>query len=175
MEQWKDCFGWENFYQVSDLGNVRSKKRPVKTCLGIAIKGGKVLKKIVATTGYEVVNFTSSNQGRKQELVHRLVLLSFVGLCANGKQACHANGVRHDNRLKNLRWGTVKENHFDQKIHGTKPLGEKSANAKLTERQVSEIKKSLLTHRVLADKYQVGKTTIARIKNGLTWAHINDK
>ena len=175
MEQWKDCFGWEDFYQVSNFGNIRSKKRPVKTCLGVAIKGGKVLKKIIATTGYEVVNFTSSEKGRKQELVHRLVLLAFIGLCEDGKQACHANGIRHDNRLINLRWGTVKENHCDQKIHGTKPIGEFSKNSKLTELQVNEIKKSSSTYRFLANKYQVGKTTIARIKNGLTWVHINDK
>ena len=175
MEQWKDCVGWENFYQVSDLGNVRSKERPVKTCLGIAVKGGNVLKKIIATTGYEVVNFTSSNQGRKQELVHRLVLLSFVGLCSDGKQACHANGIRHDNKLENLRWGTVKENHFDQKIHGTKPIGQMSKNAKLTELQVIEIKQSVLSSNFLAKKYKVGKTTILRIKKGVTWTHLNDK
>jgi hypothetical protein len=50
-----------------------------------------------------------------------------------------------------------------------------SKNAKLTELQVIEIKQSVLSSNFLAKKYKVGKTTILRIKNGVTWTHLNDK
>src|SRR5690606_17793610 len=52
-------------------------------------------------------------------LVHRLVLKAFDGPPPRGHEALHANGVRDDNRLENLSWGTHSENQLDQVDHGT--------------------------------------------------------
>lgn len=105
-EMWKDCYGWESFYEVSNLGNIRSKKRPVPTQFGITTRGGVSIKKIVAKNGYECVNLTGGGK-RRQELVHRLVLLSFIGEPEKGHQTCHNDGVRHNNKLQNLRWDSA--------------------------------------------------------------------
>ena len=102
MEIWKSCVGYESFYEVSNFGNVRSLKRPVKTSLGIALKGGINLKKIIASTGYEVVNLTTGAKKRKQEHVHRLVLRAFCGDPPPKMEACHSDGVRTNNVLTNL-------------------------------------------------------------------------
>jgi len=51
--------------------------------------------------------------------VHRLVLLTFVGPCPPGMQACHNNGNPFDNYPSNLRWDTISANQFDSIKHGT--------------------------------------------------------
>ena len=53
--------------------------------------------------------------------------------------------------------------------------GEKNGGAKLNERQVKEIKALLkdgLTSAAISKRYGVGKSTVLRIKNGESWAHI---
>ncbi|HEY9610494.1 HNH endonuclease [Allocoleopsis sp.] len=66
-----------------------------------------------ATDGYRKVSL-----GGKREYIHRLVLLTFVGPCPEGFQACHKNSDRADNRLSNLTWGSRKRNARDRKKLG---------------------------------------------------------
>lgn len=76
--------------------------------------------------------------------VHQLVLEAFVGLCPDGMECRHLNGVRDDNRLENLCWGTRKENQNDKIVHGNSLKGERNPYAKLSNEDVVEIKKALL-------------------------------
>ena len=175
METWKDCVGYESFYEVSDLGNVRSLQRPVRTMLGIAIRGGVVLKKIVASTGYEVVNLATGTGRKKQELVHRLVLLTFKGLPFEKMEACHDDGIKTNNKLSNLRWDTRKANHQDKRKHGTYQQGEKANNVKLTPDQVKAVFLSKDTQRKIAKDFGICKTTVARIKNKKTWECVTNE
>lgn len=99
-------------YEVSDLGNVRSLKGsgevPRLMTLGVH-----------AQTGY--LRVTLSHKGKwRPRLVHRLVLLGFRGEPKKGADfGCHRNGIRNDNRLVNLYWGTPPQNTLDQVAHGT--------------------------------------------------------
>ncbi len=53
-------------------------------------------------------------------LVHRLVLLAFVGPCPEGMQCRHyPDPDPSNNHVGNIRWGTPKENAEDRKEHGT--------------------------------------------------------
>jgi len=175
MEIWKDCVGYESFYQVSNKGQIRSLSRPVKTSLGITTRGGNHIKKIVASTGYEVVNFTTGPKKRHQECVHRLVLTAFVGSCPDNFEACHNDGVRTNNVLENLRWDTRKSNHQDKRKHGTYQEGTKANNVKLTVEQVQEIYQSNLPSRKLAKIFNLGQTTVLRIKNQETWGCVTNE
>lgn len=58
-------------------------------------------------------------KGQKKTMqVHRLVLLTYCGEPSDSKQvACHLNGIRDDNRLANLRWGSRSENEGDKTSH----------------------------------------------------------
>lgn len=170
-EIWKNVVGWEDFYEVSNLGNVRSKVRIGKTSFGERNYGGNQVKKISHNSGYDVVNLTIKGK-RKQALVHRLVLESFVGLSNGDFECCHNNGNRKDNRLENLRWDTRKNNHADKIAHGTAQVGERNGFSKLTEKQAKYIKRSDEASLVLAVRYGVSKGCIEKVKYGYSWKHL---
>lgn len=69
-------------------------------------------------SGYRSVNLTRDGK-RCNRYVHDLVLLTFVGPRPVDEfgpiQACHKNDRPGDNRLENLRWGTVQENMSDRR------------------------------------------------------------
>lgn len=171
-EIWKNVVNLSDYYEVSNLGNVRSKTRKGITNLGERSYGGNVvLKKISHKSGYDVVNLTTKNS-RKQYLVHRLVIEAFIGEKPNGMECCHNNGDRKDNRLENLRWDTRKNNHADKLLHGTWQYGEKIGTSKLKEWQAKEVKYSGLSLDLLAKKFNVSKGCVSKIRYLSSWKHL---
>ena len=135
-------------------------------------RNGRRPHRIINTHGYPA--FGAS-------LVHRLVLETFVGL-SGGLQGQHKNDVKTDNRLSNLKWGTHQQNMDDAERNGTwaRFRGEGSPRAKLTQKQVNEIralygkrrgrfKSEGLSVRQIAAMYGVGHVAIVRIGNGHRW------
>ena len=112
--------------------------------------------------------------------VHRLVLETFVGVRPSNMQCRHLNGIKIDNRLKNLCWGTHSENSQDSIRHGTFQIpnvrGEKVGTSKLTETDVRMIIYMYRTgeffQREIAKIYQVTQTAISRIILKKSWKHI---
>jgi hypothetical protein len=170
-EVWINCPGWDNFYEVSSHSRVRSKKRPVQTPLGVSNRGGRVLKQIAHSTGYLCVNLTGGGE-RRQELIHRLVLLAFKGACPDGYQACHNNGIRSDCQLSNLRWDTVAGNHADKSKHGTAQVGAKNPHSRLTEEQAQVVKYSGKPLKKLALEFGVSFGCVDKIRYGQSWRHL---
>lgn len=169
-EAWKPVLDWEGYYEVSNLGRIRSNLR--WSSVRKRMYGGGILRPITASKGYIVVNLKAGDR-REQELVHRLVLLTFSGMPLDiSMQACHNNGVRSDARLINLRWDSVSGNHSDKVLHGTSQIGSKNPCAKLTEEQVFAIRSENRAITAIAKDYCVGKSTICRIRRGLSWKHV---
>ena len=112
QEIWKDIPNYEGYYQVSNLGNVKSLSRIVKNGLGTITVCGKILKNLVNTTnGYLVVN--SSKIGLvKTKQIHQLVAEAFLNHSQKGHKLVvnHKNFNRQDNRLENLEIITNREN-----------------------------------------------------------------
>lgn len=108
--------------------------------------------------------------------VHRLILETFIGPCPEGMECCHGNGVRNDNRLENIRWDTVANNHYDKIKLGTTAKGSKCGMAKLNELQVGVIKRLLgfgiLVQREIAELFDINVTAISDINVGNTWRHV---
>lgn len=95
--RWRPVVGYEDFYLVSDDGQVKS-----------AING-KILK-LVDSHGYKFANLRKDGK-TKSIAVHRLVCMAFNGMPKNeSMQVDHLNMVRSDNRPENLEWVTPKEN-----------------------------------------------------------------
>lgn len=116
-------------------------------------------------------------RGGRHLLVHRAVLLAWMGPCPPGKEACHRNGNSADNRVENLYWGTRRENTQDAISHGTHVSlkafrGEAHGGSKLTAAQVSEIRKLIAEgwrQIDIAARFGIHQTQISRIKRGETW------
>lgn len=171
MENWKDVVGLEDYYQISDFGNIKSKKRAGVTKFGERFYGGCLIKPFISTVGYPAVNLTYKGY-RKQFHIHRLVLEAFVGKASLGMEGCHNNGIKTDCSLKNLRWDTRKNNHADKKIHGTIQEGEKNGASKLTEEEALIIKYSEKPLKELSKKYNVSIGCVEKIRYGNSWKHI---
>lgn len=100
VEIWKPVVGYEGFYEVSNLGRVKS---------FVKDKDGKILKGGKHDFGYIKYSLHSID-GIKQILGHRLVAQAFISNPENKPYIDHINGITCDNRVENLRWCTQKEN-----------------------------------------------------------------
>lgn len=126
--------------------------------------------------GYLAVDLCT--QGKKHSyLVHRLVLEAFIGPCQDGMECRHFPDCDPtNNRLENLQWGTNKKNAADRKVHGHTVQGEDFWSAKLTAKDIHEIRHRRATSGVsfpaLGKEYGVSKFAIWAIINGKTWKHI---
>lgn len=105
-EIWKDIKGYEGYYQVSNMGRVKSCERIDNTNHKIR---EKILKPKTEKNGYLRVHLRTPNTS-KYILIHRLVAESFLPNSNNKLCIDHINTDRKDNRVENLRWVTHKEN-----------------------------------------------------------------
>lgn len=160
--------GWSG-YCVTPDGDVYSNR----TNGSRNTKNWTKLKKRTNVDGYGEVHLCNGDK-TKVVRVHTLVLLTFVGDKPEGAVACHNNGVRDDNRVSNLKWGTPQDNADDRNIHGNTARGERSGAAKLTQTAVDQIRMKRKEGRTLesiAKEFGVNKRTVGRIVHGLTWRH----
>lgn len=134
-EIWKDVVGFEGYYQVSNLGRIKSLFRMVRTNHAGSLQ--PVKEKIKKQTLAFTVNHGKKRKGYLQVclsangintycLVHRIVLIAFSKNIPENCEVCHIDGDSHNNRIDNLRWGTHKENMQDAVLSGTsKRMGSK--------------------------------------------------
>lgn len=172
-EIWKNIPGFDGAYEVSNLGRVRSflRRIAVNTFTIQRDKEPKILKPGLHTEGYMIVVLYHKGKNPKK-FIHRLVLMAFQGHPAYRYQGSHLNGIRHDNRLENLKWCSPKENESHKIIHGTY-FNRK--NLTLKEKQVLLIRAAKKYPGYLSDlakRFKVTKNTIVAIRARVTWKHI---
>jgi hypothetical protein len=169
-ERWKAVPGYEGWYEVSDRGRVRSMERV--TCHGHTRKQ-RVLRPGYDRGGYLKIDL-SRNNVQCTRLLHQMVLEAFVGPRPEYLQACHNNGVRDDNRLTNLRWGTVSDNAIDRNMHSRGTEREHaSPRAILTAADVRFIRSCGLPAAEIRKRFpQVKEAALAHVRARRTWKHI---
>jgi hypothetical protein len=120
-ERWLPVMGYEGYYEVSDLGRVRSVERVVVFTDGRSkVARGRLLSPQLHPRHRRFyVDLWRDNAGTKFP-VSRLVLAAFRGVPpAEASHGCHNNGDSRDDRLVNLRWDSQSANLFDAVRHGT--------------------------------------------------------
>jgi hypothetical protein len=105
-EIWKDIPDYEGLYQASNLGRIKSIKRLVNSRHGKKTIPEKILNPIITKSGYLVVNFVCGK--RKQHLIHRLIISSFLG--KSNLHVNHKDFDKSNNGINNLEYVTPLEN-----------------------------------------------------------------
>lgn len=123
VEVWKSIPGYEDQYEASTYGRIRSLPR------NGTIKTKRVLSLNHKNSGY--IDVTLNKDGKRTTThVHQLIAKTFIDNPENKPQVNHINGDKTDNRIENLEWATSRENirhKFDAlgyKVvrHGMKPV-----------------------------------------------------
>lgn len=177
MEEWRAVVGFEDEYEVSSFGAIKSKARMAKRTSKLGRQADyrvpeRILKPWAASNGYLEIYLCRSGK-RSVKLVHRIVAEAFIGAIADGLEVCHWNGIRDDNRAVNLRIDTASANKLDMRRHKTDRRGSGHPLVKLTEDQVREIRKN--DGRSLSqvgEIYGVSIATVSRIRNLVSWTNV---
>lgn len=114
-EIWKPIAGFENEYEVSNYGNVRSVDRIVfiprrnKTIQPVEFKGITLKPNIMHQNGYLYVDLMR-NQTKTRRSIHRLVAQAFLENPEQLPCVNHKDESRDNNCVDNLEWCTAKYN-----------------------------------------------------------------
>lgn len=117
-EVWKPIRGYEEAYEVSTHGRVRSIDR--LDGIGRRRRGAIMAQQPHPKTGHMQVTLSRGARGiQVTHKVHQLVLDAFVGPREPGLMGCHNDGNPGNNHASNLRWDTAYANSQDRYKHGT--------------------------------------------------------
>lgn len=175
-EEWKDVIGYENYFKISNLGNIYSKRT------------SKLIKQENAKSGYK--QFTTRFNGRNSKAVsfrvHMLVAEAFLpppnkeqiewaySTKYKKVQVNHKDGDKQNNSIDNLEWATAKENikHYLDVLGGrevirkTIPYNRVISTDVIIKIRNDYYSSDLYSERKLALKYGVSRNTISTALHG---------
>jgi hypothetical protein len=175
VEIWKSIPNTNDNYQISNLGNVRSRHNKYTHRID---KEYHILKPYKNHKGYLMVSIKEHNTKR---VIHRLVANAFIPNKNNLPQVNHINGNKKDNRVENLEWCTPSENvnHafktglYEEKLNSIrKPINQYDLNNNFIKqwKSAEEIKNILRIKHV----GEVCKGT-RKTAGGYFWRYANDR
>lgn len=177
-EKWVDIIDYTKYYQISNLGRIRSKQRVVsfvtsrnnKKFNKVLIRKSRFLKTRLNTTGYPHV-ILKVNNAFKTFLVHRLVASHFIPNPNLKPDVHHIDNDKTNYKINNLQWVTEKENLEYAKKDGMICKGERKPNSKLNQTQVLFIRQNYpkKSQKYLAQVFGINQGLVSRIVNNLTW------
>jgi len=181
-EIWKNILDYENNYQISNSGRIKSLKFGKE----------KILKQIKDNYNYFFINLCKNGKS-KIKYIHHLVYETFKGKLEEGYDAHHINENKEDNFVGNLESKPHNEHssfHNKNKIVSEetkkkisksgkgravteetriKIKGKNNPNYKITNQKIIDIRIDIekkLSQRKIANKYDVSQTTVSSIKTG---------
>lgn len=163
-EEWRDIKGFEDYYQVSNLGRVRGKQR-------VATDGKKISGKLLKTTGtlYKSASLWKGGKGYNK-MVHRLVAEAFLPNPDNLPEVNHKDKNPANNVVSNLEWVTVTDNNAHKNANRRNQPYRRSVRCLETGEIFSSI--SAAGRSVQADATQVVESIEAqRCCKGMTFAY----
>ena len=182
-EIWLPVTGYEEYYEISNFGNVKMLQRRIDRIVNGAsrgyIKPEKLFTQNSLKGGYRSVYFTKTKGNFESKRIHSLVAKHFIPNPQNKPCVNHIDGNKGNNVASNLEWCTYAENTHHAWATGlcVPVKGERSHNAKLKDAQVIEIKKLLsegiISTSKIAKMFSTSQPNIMNIKSGRIWSHLN--
>ena len=164
LETFKGIEGYENLYEVSSCGRIRSLKRSI------------IMKQYFDKYGYKRISLSKEGE-KKSWFIHRLVAMTFIKNPKNLPEVNHKNSRRDDNNVPNLEWTTHSQNIIHSYMHGNaSQLGENNTNAKCTNNIAEQVKvlKSLgFSSHDIAKLIGMSYKIVYRIYSDRSWKHIS--
>lgn len=160
-EVWKKIYNFPD-YEISNQGNVISNKKGQRNPI---IPG-------LHPKGYLFVKLCEKGV-KKKFTIHKLVIDHFGGPQLPETTVDHINRIKTDNRICNLRWATLKEQ--TENSVKARQIGIRNPSAKLSELEVTEIKKLLscgTSKSIIAKRFVISYTAVHYISTGKLWSHI---
>ena len=183
LEVYKDIKNYEGYYQVGNLGNVRSLDRivPHKTKGFLKLKS-RILKPSFSRDGYKKVVLQKEGMVRYFR-INRLVADAFIPNPENKPCVNHKDGDKLNNNVDNLEWNTVQENNdhaWKIGLFGESTInkmkknnsGEGNPSHKLTKENVLNIRElhsNGMLQKDIAIKYSLNSSTVSSIVNNKSW------
>jgi hypothetical protein len=102
IESWRSIKNYEDFYEVSDFGNVRSKTKVEVNSIGVSVTYiGKLLSPFLEGRGYKRVRLYKNTKGLDFS-IHRLVAQSFLDNPNLLPIVNHLDEIKTNNHKSNL-------------------------------------------------------------------------
>ena len=109
VEEWKDIPDYEGYYQISNLGRVKSLEKTLVIRERKCVYKALIKKNGVSKRGYWEVSFCKNGKGIRKK-IHRLLSICFINNPRNHPQVNHIDGNRLNNKISNLEWVNNREN-----------------------------------------------------------------
>lgn len=178
IETWVRIPDYENYYVISNFGNVRSILRKIIRSNGTyQVFKPKDISVSISSNGYPSVSLTKNGKSRMYN-IHSLLGLAFIDKDYLKKKLVinHIDGNKLNNNLKNLEIVSSSINNIHAKDLGlNKNRGETSSKTNLTNTIVLEIRelvKNGVMYKEIAKKYNITIGCIKSISIRKNWKHI---
>lgn len=168
MIEWKPIKNYETLYKVSNNGDVISlEKVYIGNKGGVHHKKEQFLKPGISMSGY--LGVVLCDKGiNKNARIHRLVAEAFIPNPYNKPVVNHINGIKTDNRVKNLEWVTKRENEEHAKINNLLAVNSKNSMTKFKESDVlkmRQLRKKGFLLKKLCSMFNISKGHLSDIIN----------
>lgn len=155
-EEWRSAPGLPD-YEVSSFGRFRHVDRKM------------IRRPLISEDGYRYASVADGNGGSKRFKIARLVCIAFNGVSPDDlPEVDHIDRDRTMDHKDNLKWTDRVGNLKNQR----RAIGAENGHAKLTEKQVVEIRSCKTSATTLAKKYGVHPKTVRDARKGVTWSYL---
>lgn len=176
MEIWKDILKFNNEYQISNKGRIRSVHAVILRSNGTThTRVSKVLKPSI-DKGY-LKGAVCVNKKMIPYKIHRLVAEAFVDGYDLNKEVNHIDGNKLNNDAFNLEWVTRSENMIHAVCTGLLPVtrGSQRVQAKMTESDVILIKEMMakgIRRKDVCEKLNITVHMYKDVQRRKSWRHV---
>lgn len=182
VEEWKAVVGFEDRYEVSSFGQVRSIPYIKK---GKNINGifsfkttGKLLKQCESTDHYLQIQL-SKNNCKRGTGVHRIMAEAFIPNPDNLPQVNHIDGNKQNNHISNLEWCSAQHNVIHSYTLGLAcNKQERHPLTVLTHDKVfrmAEMRYKGFSYKQISEELDLKYDTVWKVINRKNWVESYDK